>query len=108
MFAWREHEMSKKSPRWDPTDPKARSKYDGIIKNHLIPHFKQRPFESITAEELENYLSELFKAHSSYATSLRAWVKGALMFAEREGLCTNLNIESSTFYRKTKRPQSTD
>lgn len=87
LFAWRDAEMKKAVPRWNPNDRKAKVKFDGIIKNHLEPAFRKCPIEKISAEDLEAFLTDLFKAHSSFATSLRAWIRGALMFAERQGLC---------------------
>lgn len=70
LFAWRDHEVKKDAPRWDPNDRKAQVKYEGIIRNHLIPVFKNRPVNNISPEQLEDFLSNLYRSHSSFATSL--------------------------------------
>ncbi len=65
-----DHEVKKDAPRWDPNDRKAQVKYEGIIRNHLIPVFKNRPVNNISPEQLEDFLSNLYRSHSSFATSL--------------------------------------
>lgn len=80
LRSWRDAEMQKDPPRWAPTDKKAAVKINGIIKNHVDPVFGQIPFTEITAQEIAEYLTTLFKKHSSYATSLRCWIKSGLMF----------------------------
>lgn len=87
LRSWRDAEMQKDPPRWAPTDKKAAVKINGIIKNHVDPVFGQIPFTEITAQEIAEYLTTLFKKHSSYATSLRCWIKSAYMYAERHHLC---------------------
>lgn len=37
LMEWREYQEKLPVPRWKPTDRKARVKYDGFVKNHLIP-----------------------------------------------------------------------
>ena len=89
LIYWRDAEMRKDPPRWDPSDRKAALKVEGIVRNHVEPAFGQRPFTNITAEELEEFLSTLFRKHSSFATSLRCWIKSAFMYAERQHLCND-------------------
>ncbi|MEI3354710.1 MAG: hypothetical protein V8R49_07045 [Duodenibacillus massiliensis] len=48
LIYWRDAEMRKDPPRWDPSDRKAALKVEGIVRNHVEPAFGQRPFTNIT------------------------------------------------------------
>lgn len=86
LLEWREYQEKLPVPRWKPTDRKARVKYDGFVKNHLIP-FNGKPIQDVTPEQLEEHLTMLFRVHSSLAKSGLPWICGAYMWAERRGLC---------------------
>ncbi|WP_333580479.1 tyrosine-type recombinase/integrase [Duodenibacillus massiliensis] len=85
MLEWREVQEKLPVPRWKPEDRKARVKFEGLIKNHLKP-FIGVPVDKVTAEQLEEHLTMLYRAHASSAKSLLPWVCGTFMWAERKGL----------------------
>lgn len=86
LMQWRESVVKGPLPRWNPADHKAKSKFAGIVKNHLEPHFACA-YTRVNVGQLVEHLTQLFKVHASHAKSLRSWVRDALIWAELTGHC---------------------
>jgi integrase len=86
LMQWREAAVKGPMPRWNPSDQKARSKFTGIVKNHLEPYFACT-YTRVNIGQVVEHLTELFKVHASHAKSLRSWIRDALIWAELSGYC---------------------
>lgn len=87
LLRWREAAVKGPIPRWHPSDQKAKTKFAGIVKNHLEPFFPGA-YTRIKVGQLVEHLTELFKVHASHAKSLRSWIRDALVWSELSGHCS--------------------